>query len=103
MWAALEPKWKARTNVIPFHAKDCESDKGDYANFPHRENKDLYRDLVTLLVEGEVGGLGISIDLVAQKKIFPHSLELAYYKAFVDVLDRTKSFVARHGEIAKFT
>ena len=30
-WEAIEPKWVARTDGIPFHANDCESDHGSPA------------------------------------------------------------------------
>ncbi len=103
MWNAIEPKWIERNNGIPFHAKDCESDQGDYANLTHRENKVLYRDLTTMLVDSGLGGLGISIDLAAQRKIFPNALDLAYYKAFMEILERTRVFVVRQQAVAKFT
>ena len=46
-WEDFEPKWIVRNNGVPFHAKDCESDRRDYKSFSHKENKALYRDLVT--------------------------------------------------------
>lgn len=58
-WKDLEEKWLERTGGIPFHANECESDRGDYANRPHEANKTLYRDLTTLLVESELGGWGV--------------------------------------------
>jgi hypothetical protein len=42
-WAALEAAWIARTGGIPFHAKDCESDQGDYADKDHQENQNYIR------------------------------------------------------------
>ena len=48
-WEAVEGSWVARTNGIPFHANDCDSDFGDYRNTPHLENKALYRDLSLIL------------------------------------------------------
>ena len=30
-WERIEPVWVERTNGIPFHANDCDSDHGDYA------------------------------------------------------------------------
>jgi hypothetical protein len=102
-WEALESQWIARNKGIPFHAKDCESDQGDYKKLRHQENKELYRDLTTMLVESELGGIGIAIDLLAQRKIFPYSLDLAYHRAFLEVLERVRSLAAFCGEIATFT
>ena len=85
-WSALESKWTARTNGIPFHAKDCESDQGDYENTPHHANKALYRDLTTMLAESGLGGFGVAVDLMAQRRVFPDSLDLAYEKCFMDCL-----------------
>src|SRR5438270_13990929 len=82
-WEKLEEKWLARCGGIPFHAKDCESDWGDFApqspelaDAKHKENKSLYRDLATMLAESKVGGIAIAIDLTAQQKVFPGSMEL---------------------------
>jgi len=102
-WQDLQDKWVVRTAGIPFHANACESDHGDYEGKPHRENKELYRDLATLLAESKVGGIGIAIDLVAQRKIFPHSLQLAYYKAFLDCLERVTELAKNLREVAKLT
>jgi len=100
-WEEVEPKWIARCNGIPFHAKDCESDQNDYKDTPHQENKAMYRDLVTLLAQSKLGGIGIAIDLVAQKTIFPNSLPLAYYRAFLETLQRTAVVAGHMGEVAE--
>ena len=47
-WRALEREWVVRTAGIPFHANLCESDQGPYKDFPHAENKALYKDLVAM-------------------------------------------------------
>jgi hypothetical protein len=47
-----------------------------------------------------------AIDLVAQlaqQKVFPGSLELAYYRAFLECLTRTAECAKNLGEIAEFT
>lgn len=102
-WKELEEKWVARTGGIPFHANECESDQGDYKNIDHKENKTLYRDCVTLLVESKVGGIAIAMDLTAQRKVFPYSLELAYYRSFLECLDRVKELAKNLGEVAELT
>ena len=103
MWSAFEPKWIARNGGVPFHAKDCESDQGDYRDTPHADNKALYRDLVTMLAESGLGGLGVAIDLTVQREIFPNALDFMYYKAFVEMLPYVSRFAASKDRIAKFT
>lgn len=102
-WKELEDKWVARTGGIPFHANECESDQGDYKNTDHKQNKALYRDCVTLLVESKVGGIGIAMDLTAQRRIFPYSLELGYYRAFLECLNRATELSKNLGEVAALT
>ena len=93
-WIELETKWSVRCGSVPFHAKDCESDWGDFApsspdlaDAKHKENKALYRDLTTLLAESRLGGIAVAIDLTAQYKVFPDSTELSYYRALLECLD----------------
>jgi hypothetical protein len=102
-WREVEERWIPRCNGIPFHANECESDKGDYADIPHEQNKAMYRDLTTILADSKVGGLGIAIDITAQRKIFPYSLELAYYRAFVDALSKCTELGKNLGEVVKLT
>lgn len=102
-WQDLESKWAARCNGISFHANECESDLGDYKRLPHEQNKSMYRDLSTLIAESKVGGIAIAIDLVAQQKVFLGSLELAYYRAFLECLTRTAECANTFGEIAELT
>src|SRR4051812_9188847 len=68
-WEQLEASWIIRTEGIPFHAKNCESDRGDYKNRPHAENKALYRDLALMLAASGLGGWAFVIDLAAQQRI----------------------------------
>lgn len=102
-WQELEARWIPRCDRIPFHAKDCESDQGDYRGIPHENNKAMYRDLVGILANSKICGIAISIDLTAQFQIFPDSAALSYYRAFVEVLQRTAAMAKREGQIAKLT
>jgi hypothetical protein len=101
-WKWLQPKWKARNRVIPFHAKDCESDHGDYENSPHEKNKALYKELVTLVARSDVAGFGIAFDLAAQRKILPHALDLAYEVAFILILERLLVPAVHYAQLTKF-
>jgi len=102
-WRRVEEQWKARNGAIPFHARDCESDQGDYRTFDHRQNKDLYKDLATLIAGSGLAGRTIAINLDAQRTIFPNSPEIAYYKAFAELLEDVKGVCAHFGSKAEFT
>jgi hypothetical protein len=102
MWGWIEPQWIARNDGVPFHARDCESDRGDYRDIPHEKNKGLYKDLATMLAFSELIGLGIAIDLVAQRIVFPQAPDLAYYKAFTEIMAFIKRIATRYKQPAKF-
>jgi len=102
-WQELEARWIPRCRGIPFHAKDCESDEADYRDIPHENNKAMYRDLVSILANSGIGGIAIAIDISAQFQVFPDSAALSYYRAFVEVLQRTAAMAERVGHIAKLT
>lgn len=102
-WRDVEQKWIERCNGVPFHAVDCESDQGDYRGRPHKENKLLYRDLTTILAESFVGGVAIAVDLTAQREMFPYSLEMAYYRAFIEVLSGCARLGQIEGDIVELT
>src|ERR1035437_579561 len=91
-WKILEEKWVALTGGIPFHAKNCDSDQGDYASTSHQDNKALYRDMTTLLAESGVIGVGIAIDLMAARiafqlpyRAFPDHLGSHHYSVLLNV------------------
>lgn len=88
---------------IPFHATDCESNHGDYKNIPKEENKAMYRDLAGILASSLLGGIGIAIDLAAQKQIIPGALPLAYYRALLECVERVANVAENSGEIADLT
>lgn len=102
-WRWLEPKWKARNKGIPFHAKNCESNYGDYKKRSNDANKKLYRELVTLLAGSEIGGLGIAFDLAVQRRLFPQSFDLAYHTAFMMILERILIPAVHFNQPTKFT
>jgi hypothetical protein len=102
-WRDLESKWIARTGGIPFHAKECDSDQGDYADKQHAENKALYKDLAILMAEANLAGFGVAIDLIAQQRVWPDALDISYYKAFLHVLLKMKKVADYFGENLQFT
>ena len=104
-WRILEREWLLRTNNIPFHAVDCESDRGNYKDTPHAENKALYKDLSILLANSHVYGIGIAIDLIAARSKFPNPDigDISYYRAFTRVIEVMKDAAKESGEIAEVT
>jgi hypothetical protein len=102
-WQNVEDQWVVRCGGIPFHATDCESNRGAYRNIPYEENKAMYRDLTGILGASMVGGIGIAIDLTAQKKIIPGALPLAYYRAFLECVESAANVAQNLGEIAELT
>jgi hypothetical protein len=110
-WAELESKWKERTGPVPFHANHCDSDKGNYApqvgedaNQKHKENKSLYRDLVTLMACSGVGGFASAYDLAAQREAFPApTAPPLYYQPFVDVLEAMRNFAHNRESLVELT
>jgi len=103
-WRSIERQWIVRTDGIPFHAKDCDSDRGYYKSFPHAENKALYKDLVTLIAESHLHGFGVAIDLMAARRAFPGAEpEIGYYRAFLKVMQAMKDCAKKNREVADFT
>jgi hypothetical protein len=110
-WASIESKWVERNNGIPFHANDCDSDKGDYAprsiedkDKKHKENKDLYRDLITLLAHSGLAGFASTMDIAAQKAAFPLMPDhVTYYRVLVDVIEFMKNCASDMREIVEIT
>jgi len=102
-WERLEANWIIRTDGVAFHANNCDSDQGDYMGEPHAENKALYRDLTQMLAASGLGGWAFVIDLAAQQTIFPDAPDIAYYKAFLEVLQAMRTCAANNNEKVKFT
>jgi hypothetical protein len=67
------------------------------------ENKAMYRDLTGILASSLLGGIGIAIDLAAQKQIIPGALPLAYYRAFLECVERAANVAENLGEVAELT
>src|ERR1017187_534422 len=104
-WEILQGKWDERCGGIPFHANDCDSNQGDFAVFSDPENKERYKDLTILLSNSPgIGGFGIALDLIGQRKVFPEApIGLAYYKCFIELIQAMRNCAAYNREIAKFT
>jgi hypothetical protein len=87
-WDALQVKWLERTGGLIFHAAECDSDNGAFAQFSHEENKKLYKDLTILLAESKLLGYGVALDLISQNRDMGRELlpESPYYRYFGEVV-----------------
>jgi Protein of unknown function (DUF3800) len=104
-WKRLEGAWLERTGGIPFHATDCESDRGVYADRPHAENKALYIDLVGIIAQSKAWGWGAAYDLKSYREVFPSiNQDMCYLRAFLAVVDFFNDFAKSHfNDIVKYT
>ncbi|SRR6266404_428753 len=104
-WEKLERTWRERTGGIPFHATDCESDRGIYAGRPHSENKTLYKDLVSILAQSKAWGWGAARDLQSYREIFPSvNQDMCYLRAFLEVVGFFNRFGKDHlKDVVKYT
>jgi hypothetical protein len=102
LWEKIEPEWVERNGGIPFHARDCESNWADYKNVPKDDTKQLYADLAIMLANNGLGGFGVAVDLAAERRVFPNSPPIAYYKCFADVLQAVKEYITPRGIRAAF-
>jgi hypothetical protein len=87
-WDIFLPAWEKR-NPLPFHATDCDSDQGDYANREHSENKLLYGSNVRHLANSPLMGAGVAISIVDYWDLFPFAPAdkmWPYYLCFAGVL-----------------
>jgi len=104
-WKRLENAWLERTGGMPFHATDCESDQGIYADRPHAENKALYKDLVGIIAQSEAWGWGAAYDLKSYREVFPSvNQDMCYLRAFLAVIIFFNDFAKSHfNDIVKYT
>lgn len=103
-WSRLDRTWLERTGGIPFHATDCESDRGAYAGYCHLDNQNLYKDLATILARSDSWGWGAALDLASYREFFVVDQETCYYKTFLAVIDFFATFARdRFQEKVKFT
>jgi hypothetical protein len=110
-WDWIEPIWKSITKGVPFHANDCEGNFGDFApkegedrSEAVKRNRELYKNLITLLVESGLGGFASVNDLAAQRRAFPPPYDPPlYYQGFMDVLEAVRNAADNRSDVAKIT
>ena len=78
-WEALKILWLERTGGKIFHATDCDSDRGDFKDIPHEQNKKLYKDLTNLLAQTNMMGFGVALDVKSFMAFLPDALDDAPY------------------------
>jgi hypothetical protein len=110
-WHIVESRWRTRNSGVPFHANNCDSDKGDFASKPgedqdqkHSANKALYKENTILLAESGLLGFASNVDLQAQAKYMP-SLVIdsprTYYKCFWDVIEMIQAVAGQFNDVAE--
>ena len=99
-WTRVESLWADRTDGTPFHAKDCEADRGVYGGRPHAENLELYKDLTTILAESSLSGFAAVSDLQAERRYHP-TLPMLYLREFSLLIDAMQFFAGERREVAK--
>ncbi len=84
---AFQPLWTARLGGRIFHASDCETDHGEFADSPHSENLELYADLTRILASSKLLGFGSAMDLAGYSEFFGEApADIPYYRCFRDVV-----------------
>jgi len=78
-WDTLEIVWSDRTKGIPFHAAECEANRGPYKGNTHQENLRLYADLIKILVRTNMVGYAVVDDLKAHRKFFHNTPKFSPY------------------------
>ena len=89
-----------------FHAAECESDKGEFAQLSHQDNLKLYADLVKLIADTKLLGVAISMDMAAFRETFPSAdQDQPYFLCFHDVVQEMAGIAHLHvpRETVKFT
>jgi hypothetical protein len=86
-WKWLKDAWRARTGGKVFHATDCDSDKGDFADCEHQDNKSLYADLTRLIAASGVFGHAVVLDLISEHQYLPDLLPNSrYFRCFSEIV-----------------
>jgi hypothetical protein len=71
-WEEFEPKWLEITEGRVFHAADWESEHGGpFHDVPFHKRLEKYKDLTQLLVQSDLFGYGVALDLKAWKDLAP--------------------------------
>lgn len=91
-WDAFEVNWVRITGGKIFHATDCESGYADYKNIPHKQRLLEYKNLIKLLTQSNMMGIGVAVDIEAFRHYLSNALEDGpYYNCFM----RTISFFVK--------
>lgn len=78
-WEAVQIDWLKVTKGIPFHATDCDSDRGDYKPFSHEENKATYRAVCRVVRDSNLVAYAAAFDLNAFVRVFPETVKTSVH------------------------
>jgi len=86
-WRQFRADWRKITKGRIFHAADCDSDHGEYANTPHSDNKALYANLAKLLGGSRLIGAACVVSIPDYNELLAVKAdENPYYLCFLDVV-----------------
>jgi hypothetical protein len=92
-WQAFELEWLKRNGERPFHATDCDSDRGDFADTSHEDNKLLYSANVRHIARSPLMGAALSISIKDFVELFPTSVgEWPFYLCFSSAVSAMADF-----------
>jgi len=87
VWDAFTPVWIDRLGGKIFHAAQCEAGRGEFKGMSKEERSKLHKDLAKILARANIIGLGIGIDILAYRDIFPDVPRyMCYYMCFVPLV-----------------
>jgi hypothetical protein len=105
-WESFSTRWNQRLGGRIFHASDCETDHGEFAQTSHAENLKLYADLTKIICESRLLGFASAMDLAGYREFFPDALDdIPYFRCFRDVIVKGGEWakMAVPQEVARFT
>jgi len=105
-WNSLVDKWTTRTGGKEFHANECETEHAKKSDEDkHKNNLQLYADLMLIIATSGLRGVGIAVDLISFREHFPGTKnETGFYKCFADLINHCWEFATTESkQIEEFT
>jgi hypothetical protein len=103
-WLKLENAWKEATRGLEcFHMAECESQVGEFEEWPKEKCIELVTALVTILLERELYGVCSAIMIDDFKRVFPDEpLDTLYYLCFQHCVSSIAELACSRGEEVAF-
>lgn len=99
-WDTLELLWIDRTRGLkePFHSAECECGHGQFKGWPKPDRDQLIADLVTIVRQSKIGGVGFFCPIPAYAEVFNSYGE---YDAYYFCLKATMVYIANESDQSK--